>query len=337
MTTVNDIRLPRAALLLQGRLLLRRLLVLRNPLVLRRLVAAMIVTAAALTALIAPARAQSVAVMVNGEPITNYDIEQRSKLTQLTTQKAPSRKEVIEDLVNEKIKIKEGKKYGIDPSSSDVDSSYASMSSRMRITPDQLTKSLESKGIRADTLRDRIKADMVWTSLVRGRYKDSLLVGEKDVNDAIQVKGDDKGDVASFEYQMRPIVLIVPRGAGAGATEARKKEAEALRGRVQNCQDADSLFRSMQNATIRGTVVKTSADLPQPLRELLDKTPVGTLTAPEVTRQGVEMVALCGRKPTTVDTPKKREVRDKLFAEKYEAKSKSYLRDIRKSAMVEFR
>ena len=51
----------------------------------------------------------------------------------------------------------------------------------MRITPDQLTKSLESQGIRPDTLKDRIKADMVWTSLVRGRYKESLQVGEKDV------------------------------------------------------------------------------------------------------------------------------------------------------------
>ncbi len=30
-----------------------------------------------------PLHAQTVAVMVNGEPITNYDIEQRSKLTTL--------------------------------------------------------------------------------------------------------------------------------------------------------------------------------------------------------------------------------------------------------------
>ena len=294
---------------------------------------------AAMTLLVAtaPVQAQTVAVMVNGEPITNYDIEQRSKLTQLTTQKTPSRQEVIEDLVNEKIKIKEGKKFGVDPSASDVDSSYASMSSRMRITADQLTKSLESKGIRADTLRARIKADMVWTSLVRGRYKDSLLVGEKDVNDAIQVKGDDKTEVASFEYQLTPIVLIVPRGAGAGATETRKKEAEALRSRVQSCEDANNISRTIPNTTIRSTVTKTSADLPQPLRELLDKTTIGTLTAPEVTRQGIEMVALCGRKPTTVDSPRKREIRDKMFAEKYEAKSKSYLRDIRKSAMVEIR
>ena len=56
-----------------------------------------------------------------------------------------------------------------------------------------------------------------------------------------------------------------------------------------------------------------------------------------ITKQGVEMVALCGRKPTTVDTPKKREIRDKMYAQKYEAKSKAYLNDIRKAAMIEYR
>ena len=59
--------------------------------------------------------------------------------------------------------------------------------------------------------------------------------------------------------------------------------------------------------------------------------------APEVTKQGVEMVALCGRKPTTVDTPMKKEIREKMYAEKYEAKSKSYLQEVRKAAMIEYR
>jgi hypothetical protein len=100
-----------------------------------------------------PLRAQSVAVMVNGEPITNYDIEQRSKLDFLSTHKQPSRQEVINELIDEKVKSKEGKKFGVDPSASDIEQSYTAMSSRMRITPDQLTKSLESQGIRADTLK----------------------------------------------------------------------------------------------------------------------------------------------------------------------------------------
>lgn len=284
-----------------------------------------------------PLRAQSVAVMVNGDPITNYDIEQRTKLNFLTTRKRAARQDVINELIDEKVKIKEGKKFGVDPSASDIDQSYAQMGERMRISADQLTKSLESQGIRPETLKARLKAEMVWTSLVRGRFKGSLQVGEKEVAAAAQASGNDKLESEAFEYQLRPVILIVPKGSSPALFEARRKEAEALRSRVQTCNEVNALFRSMPNATIRRIVTKTSADLPEPLRELLDKTPIGHLTAPEQTKQGIEMVALCGRKPTTIDTPKKREIRDKMFVQKYEAKSKSYLQEVRKAAMIEYR
>jgi peptidyl-prolyl cis-trans isomerase SurA len=286
-----------------------------------------------------PLHAQTVAVMVNGDPITNYDIDQRSKLNFLSTHKPQTRQEVIDELINEKLEIKEAKKYGVEPASSDIDDAYATMSSRMHITPDQLTKSLESQGIRADTLKERLRADMVWGSLVRGRFKESLQVGEKEVAAAAKSEGSDstKPETESFEYQMRPIVLIVQKNAAPAVTEARQKEAEALRARIQSCDEASYLFKSMQNAAILDSVTKTSADIPPSLRELLDNTPLGHLTPPEVTKDGVKMVALCGRKPTTIDTPKKKEIRDKMFADKFLAKSKSYLQEIRKAAMIEYR
>ena len=284
-----------------------------------------------------PLHAQTVAVMVNGEPITNYDIEQRGKLNFLSTRKAPVRQEVINELIDEKVKIREGKKFGVEPTASDIDQSYAQMGSRMRISAEQLTKSLESQGIRPETLKARLKAEIVWTSLVRGRFKGSLQVGEKDVAAAAQANGNEKLETEAFEYKLQPVVLIVPKGSAPATIETRRKEAEALRNRVQTCEEANALFKSMQNAAIRGVLTKTSADIPAVLREVLDKTPIGHLTAPEVTKQGVEMVALCGRKPTTIDTPKKREIRDKMYVEKYEAKSKAYLQEIRKAAMIEYR
>jgi peptidyl-prolyl cis-trans isomerase SurA len=286
-----------------------------------------------------PLHAQSVAVMVNGEPITNYDIEQRGKLITLSTHKPADRQQVINELIDEKVKLKEGKKFGIEPSSADVEQSYAAMSARMRISADQLTKSLESQGIRADTLKARMKVEMVWTNLVRGRYKESLQVSEKDVEEKTKSedKGDEKPEANGFEYKMQPIVLIVPRGSDATTVDARRKEAEALRNRIQTCDEANALFKSMQNAAIRDAVTKTSADMPPSLREVLDGTPIGHLTPPEVTKQGVEMVALCGRNPTKVDTPKKKEIRDKMFADKFEAKSKAYLAECRRASMIEYR
>ncbi|MFZ5739853.1 MAG: SurA N-terminal domain-containing protein [Pseudomonadota bacterium] len=279
------------------------------------------------------ARAQSVVVMVNGEPITNFDIEQRSKLNRMS-HKNDSRQQVLDDLIDEKVKIKEGKKYGVNPTDSDIDSSYATMASRMRMNSAQMTKMLAAQGIRPDTLKSRIKAEMVWGSLVRGRFKDSLQVSEREIQ--AQLKGgDDSKAVESYEYQLRPIVMIVARGSES--VDARRREAEQLRGRVTSCAEADRLFKALPNAAIRGTVVKTSADLPPALRDILDKTPVGHLTAPEVTKQGIEMVALCGRKQSTADTPRKREIREKMFADKFQAKSKEYLQEVRKAAMIEYR
>ena len=285
----------------------------------------------------APSRAQSIVVMVNGEPITDFDIEQRTKLDTLSTQKTPSRQDVINELIDDKVKIKEGKKFGVEPSSTDIDQSYAGMASRMRITPDQLTKSLEVKGVRPEALKNRMKAEMIWTSLVRGRYKERLQVGEKDVAAAVQAQNGEKLQVEGFEYKMQPVVLIVPRGAGQTSMEARQKEAEAYRARVQSCDEANSLFRATPNAAIRESVTKTTADLPEALRKVLDETPIGHLTPPEITKQGIEMVVLCSRQPTMIDTPKKREVREKMYAEKYEKTSKSYLQEVRKAAMIEYR
>ncbi|KJC52020.1 SurA N-terminal domain-containing protein [Bradyrhizobium sp. LTSP857] len=285
----------------------------------------------------APARAQNIVVMVNGDPITDFDIEQRSKLDQLTTQKTPGRQDVINELIDDRVKIKEGKKYGVDPGVSDINQSYEGMAQRMRISPEQLTKSLEVKGVRPETLKGRMKAEMVWTSLVRGRYKEKLMVGEKDVADKVKAEGNEKLQIDGTEYKMQPIVLIVPRGSPPAFLETRQKEAETYRARVTSCDEANSLFRSTPNATIRESVTKTTADLPEALRKVLDDTPIGHLTAPEVTKQGIEMVVLCARKPTTIDTPKKREIREKMYSEKYEKTQKAYLEEIRKAAMIEYR
>jgi peptidyl-prolyl cis-trans isomerase SurA len=302
----------------------------------RRLCSLTVAGVIVLTGGVSPSSAQSIACMVGGEPITGLDIEQRTKLNFLTTRKQMPKQEVLDELINEKVKLKEAKRFGVDPSASDVDQAFAGMSQRMRLSPEQLAKSLESQGVRPETLKARLKAEMVWGSLVRGRFKESLQVGEKDVNDAA-LQGGEPTQTDAFEYKLQPIVLIVPRGSAQTAIDQRRKEAESLRERVQSCEQANSYFKSMQNAAIRDIVTKTSADIPGPLRELLDKTPVGRLTPPEITKQGVEMVALCERKPTKVDTPKKREIREKMYAQKYEAKQKAYLADIRKAAMIECR
>jgi len=288
-----------------------------------------------LSVLAMAARAQQVVVIVNGEPITALDIEQRAKLNQLSTHKTPARQEVLDELINEKLKVREAKKFGLEIPSSDVDNAYASVASRMRLTPDQLTDQLAKSGVNAATLKARLKADMTWPQLVRGRYRESLQIGDKDILTAMEFKSNDS---VGYDYTLRPILFLVPTRSAEAFVEGRKREAEALRSRFQGCETGLAFARALKDVAVRDQVVRSSADIPAELRKVLDGVEVGRLTAPEVTKFGIEMFAICAKKESTADnSPIRRQVRESIMAERYEQRSKQYLQELRRGAMLEYK
>ncbi|NJL73349.1 MAG: hypothetical protein HC888_18360, partial [Candidatus Competibacteraceae bacterium] len=143
-----------------------------------------------------PASAQGVVVVVNGEPVTAYDIEQRSKFHQLVSRKAPPRQEVIDELINEKIKVQTGRRYKLEITDKDVDASFAEMGKRMNLSAEQLAQTLEKGGVDPGTLKARIRADTVWQQIVRGKFQSSFQFREKDILEALEKK-DNKGDEAA--------------------------------------------------------------------------------------------------------------------------------------------
>lgn len=294
-----------------------------------------------LAAMPRPAAAQNVAVMVNGDPITTYDIDQRSRFNQLVSHKPAVRQEVIDELINEKLKLQIGKRYKLDVGDSDVDQAFAEMGKRMRMSPQQLTAALAQGGVDSATLKARIKADIAWQQVVRGKFQSSFQFREKDILAAAESrKKDDKdptGDTTGFEYVLRPILFIVPKGSSEAAIELRRKEAESLRGRFQNCELGLPFTRNLRDVAVRDEIKKTSADLPPALREILDNTGVGHLTNPETTAAGIELFALCAKKETKIDAPVMREVRQEMFAEQFNTRSKRFLDELRRSAMIEMK
>ena len=281
------------------------------------------------------ASAQQVVVIVNGEPITALDIEQRSKLTQLSTHKAPSRQEIIDELINERLKVREAKKWGLEVPNSEVDAAYATMASRMRRTAEQLTQELAKAGVNAATLKARIRADIAWPQLVRGRYQASLQIGEKDILTAMDSKSD---DTVGYDYILRPILFLVPPGSSEVFIDGRKREAEALRSRFQGCEEGIAFAHALKDVAVREQVTRSSADIPAELRKVLESVEVGRLTAPEATKLGIEMFAICAKKASAADnTPGKRQARDTIMNERYEQRSKQWLQELRRGAMFEYK
>jgi peptidyl-prolyl cis-trans isomerase SurA len=283
-----------------------------------------------------PATAQQVAAMVNGSPITTYDIEQRSKFMQISTQKTPGRQEILDTLIEERIKVQEAGRYNMDAPKAEVDRAVGSMASRAGMSIEQFTQALAGRGVNIDTIRSRMRAEIAWNQLLRARFPATLAIEEKEVRDAVEKKGGE-GDAVAYDYRLRQILFILPKGSSQSVIEGRLREAEALRSRFANCEDGVAFARSLRDVAVRDPVRRSSADLPDNLREVLNSTPVGKLTKPEVSAQGVAVFALCEKRENTTDTPQKRAARTALFNSRFEAQSKRYLSELRRQAMIEMK
>ncbi len=255
------------------------------------------------------AHAQEVVVMVDGQPITQLDIEHRAKFIEMSTRKAPPRQEVINSLIDELLEIREGKRFSVDPGAGDVNEQFNSVAHNMGVDGEKLQQMLTSGGASPDTLKQKLKAQMVWGNLIRGRYKASLEIPDSDIEAQLQLHKNDNPNAATqtgYDYTLRPVLLVVPRGSPEAAFEARKRDADALRVRFNSCDDGISFVRGLPDAAVRDSVVKSSLDLPQELRDILEKAGVGHLTPPEQTAEGIQMFAVCSRKETKNETPKPR-------------------------------
>ena len=64
---------------------------------------------------------------------------------------------------------------------------------------------------------------------------------------------------------------------------------------------------------------------------------VGRLTTPDQTALGLQMFALCDKKQTSQESPLKSQVREEIYAKRFEAQAKQYMDEIRKQAMIEYK
>jgi len=297
------------------------------------------VASAALAAAVAvPAGAfAQVVVIANGSPITAYDIEQRTKLITTSTHKAPTRQEVIQDLIDDRIKITKAKSYGFEVPDAEVDQAFANMAKNQQLSPQQFTQVIERAGISPTTIKARVRAELTWSQLVRGRYSASLEIGESEITKALSERNDSQGDVAGYIYTLYPVMILVPPGSSAAVMEAKRHEAENLRGRFVSCNEGLAFSRALRDVAVREPISRSSADLTPQLREVLGSIQVGHLTTPEPTAQGLQMFALCDKKESKTDSPLKREVRQELYSKRFEIESKRFLDEIRKSAMIEYK
>jgi peptidyl-prolyl cis-trans isomerase SurA len=283
-----------------------------------------------------PAAAQ-VVVIANGSPITEYDIQQRMKLEASASQKGAVRQQIIDDLINDRLKISKAKVYGLEVDDGEVNRAFEGMATRQHVTVQQFSQVLERAGISPNTVKARIRAELTWQQLVRGKFGASLQIGESDIASALKDRNESEVSAVGYVYTLYPVTVVVPRGSSEATVSAKRSIADNLRVRFVSCNEGLAMARALRDVAVREPISRSSADLSPQLREILGSIEVGHLTAPEVTAQGLQMFAVCSKKETTAESPLRREVREQIYAKRFESESKKFLDEIRKSAMIEYK
>lgn len=282
------------------------------------------------------ARAQ-VVVVANGSPITELDIQQRTKLIASSTHKKVSRKEVIDELIDDRLKIAKAKSYGLVVTDKQVDDAFSNMASRQGVSIKQFEQFLSRAGVTPYAVKQRIRAELTWGELIRGKFANSLKVTDADVERALRARDGEGRAEMGYLYTLYPVTIVVPSGSSQAVIAAKRREAENLRSRFTDCRRGLALARGLRDVAVRESITRSSGDLPESLRDLLDKMPLGHLTTPDVTAQGLQMFAVCDKKKTTRDSPLKSKLHDEIFAKRFAAASRKFLEELRRSAWIEYK
>jgi peptidyl-prolyl cis-trans isomerase SurA len=280
----------------------------------------------------------SIVVLVNDDPISDYDIAQRERFLAITTQEQPSpelKKKATDQLIDERLQMQQGRKLTLSVDEDDVSKILEDMAKKNNLDVDGLTQALAKAGINIKTLKDRIKSQLMWQNVVREKFRHDVQISDTDVDKALSDSGEQgSASPAQTALQLRLVSYQLPAGADQKTIAGRLAAAESVRGHFQSCAD---LANGVEGASIKTLADQQPASLVQPARLLVMNAKMGQMTPPTITASAVEMYAVCGKRSVKGDDKTREETQRKLVNEEMSIHAQRLLRDLRQDAFIEYR
>jgi peptidyl-prolyl cis-trans isomerase SurA len=278
---------------------------------------------------VTPAFAQSAIATVNGEPITGRDVEQRMRIMQIIFRQPLSRPAAIQELIDEKVKVTEGRRMGMRPTPAFLEDSIGRLASANKQSNLQFEQNLVRAGIDPEALKAKLGNEAIWGEMLRQRARSNNISNSE--LDAELERRTAKGDAKVTDYVVRQVVFVVPPGVNPGAREAA---ANAARGRFTDCDTGVDYLRTLPDVAVRERVGRTSNEVGKPINDLLTKTQIGRLTAPYRSSQGVEMLALCERKDREDRIALRNAIEQEMISKRVQGGSTQYLSELRSKVEI---
>lgn len=276
------------------------------------------------------ATAQAIVLSVNGDPITSVDLDQRMKLLR-AYHKAASRESATESLIADRLKAREASRFGINISDDEIGQEVQDDAKKSKMSAEQLTASIQKSGVSQEHARNHFKAELAYSVLIKALNR-GVEASEVAVR---QELAREKGKSSITKYTIRQVVFTLNPGDGPAVIAASAKQAEALRGRFTSCETGIPYAKSLPGVAVREKLTRNSTQLADGIKDVLDKTPVGHLTQPSRSPNGIELIAVCNRSASADEDELRKQISDRLLAEHMEQETAAKYKEMRAQAVID--
>jgi len=234
--------------------------------------------------------------IVNGDIVTQTDIDQRVALLaianggQIPTEEVERlRQQVLRNLIDETLQIQAAKQEEIQIKPSEIDRTVARVASNLKMTPEQATDYLQSRGSSIRALRRQIEGEIAWQRLQRAKIESGVVVGDEEVKAVLDKLNASKG---TEEYRVGEIFLSASPATESQTIANANKILEQLRSGASFAGYARQ-YSEASTAAVGGDLGWVRPEqLPSPLAAVVREMRPGTLSAPIPVPGGVSILTV---------------------------------------------
>jgi peptidyl-prolyl cis-trans isomerase SurA len=142
------------------------------------------------------------------------------------------------------------------------------------------------------------------------------------------------------ELPLDRLLVPLPPNSSEMIKERAMQLGNNIRMSVRTCNDLPAVSAQLQGSVYTRLGMMKPAALAQDLRDALEKTEPGRVVEPFFSPAGLEVIMRCDTpavRPVAFELPTREELEQQLFVQQMSVFAKSYLRDLRRNAVVETR
>lgn len=247
--------------------------------------------------------------VVNDEPISAFDLDQRLNLI-IRTSNLPDTAEtrqslaprVLRSLIDETLKLQEAKRQNVNISEESLNRMKQQIEKQNDLPPGQLNAFLLSRGVAPSTLERQLKAAIGWPTVVRRRFARTITITDQEVTQALERY---KADANKPRHRVAEIFIAVDNPSDdAEARENAEKIIQELR-RGGSFGLLARQFSQSASASRGGDLGWVQpGQLDPAVAEVLPELPLNAVSAPIRSAAGYHIVLLRDRRaPRAVEAP----------------------------------